>query len=64
MSPRPTAAFDSWESSTFVLETGQRFQGPMTHGGTAPSHYDLHVWTVKRNPKGLFTQYNPRVSCP
>jgi hypothetical protein len=57
----------------FVLDTGQKsaprilgrsFQGPMTHNGTAPSHYDLHVWTVERNPKGLFTQYNPNVSCP
>jgi hypothetical protein len=56
----------------FVLETGQpaprilgqRFQGPMTHSGTAPSHYDLHVWAYKRNPRGLFEQYNPRVSCP
>jgi hypothetical protein len=57
----------------FVLDTGQEtaprilgrsFQGPMTHGGTAPSHYDLHVWTVERNPHGLFEQYNPRVSCP
>jgi hypothetical protein len=36
----------------------------MTHNGTAPSHYDLHVWTVERNPKGLFTEYNPNVSCP
>jgi hypothetical protein len=56
----------------FVLDTaqdaaprilGRSFQGPMTHGGTAPSHYHLHVWTVKRNPRGLFAQYNPRVSC-
>ena len=39
-----------------VLDTGQEkaprilghtFQGPMTHNGTAPSHYDLHVWTVQ-----------------
>lgn len=42
---------------------GQRFDGPMTHGGTAPSHYDLHVWTVRRNPRGVFAPYNPRVSC-
>jgi hypothetical protein len=42
---------------------GHTFQGPMTHNGTAPSHYDLHVWTVERNPRGTFAQYNPRVSC-
>ena len=55
-----------------VLDTGQdaaprilgrSFQGPMTHGGTAPSHYDLHLWAYERNPRGLFAQYNPRVSC-
>ena len=55
-----------------VLDTGQdkaprilghEFQGPMTHNGTAPSHYDLHVWAYERNPRGTFAQYNPRVSC-
>ena len=56
-----------------VLDTGQdkaprilghTFQGPMTHNGTAPSHYDLHVWAYERNPRGTFEQYNPRVRCP
>jgi hypothetical protein len=56
----------------FVLATGQAkaprilgqsFQGPMTHNGTAPAHYDLHVWTYRRNPRGTFEQYNPKVSC-
>ena len=42
---------------------GRRFEGPMNHNGTAPMHYDLHVWTVRRNPRGAFSQYNPRVSC-
>jgi hypothetical protein len=42
---------------------GRRFDGPMDHNGTAPMHYDLHVWTVRRNPRGTFAQYNPRVSC-
>ena len=55
-----------------VLENGQtraprimsrRFDGPMDHNGTAPMHYDLHVWTGRRNPRGSFSQYNPRVSC-
>ncbi len=43
---------------------GRRFDGPMDHNGTVPMHYDLHVWTVRRNPRGAFSQYNPRVSCP
>ena len=55
-----------------VLENGQakaprilghRFDGPMDHNGTAPMHYDLHLWTFRNNPRGAFSQYNPRVSC-
>jgi hypothetical protein len=42
---------------------GRRFDGPMDHNGTAPMHYDLHVWTARKNPRGTFSQYNPRVSC-
>ena len=42
---------------------GERFNGPMNHNGTAPWHFDLHVWTIRRNPRGTFSQYNPRVSC-
>ena len=42
---------------------GRRFDGPMTHNGTAPSHFDLHLWTVRKNPRGTFAQYNRRVSC-
>ena len=43
---------------------GERFDGPMTHNGSAPSHYDLHVWVYAKNPRGVFAQYNPRLSCP
>jgi hypothetical protein len=42
---------------------GRRFQGPMNHNGTAPWHFDLHVWTIRKNPRGTFAQYNRRVSC-
>ena len=42
---------------------GRRFNGPMNHNGAAPWHYDLHVWIIRRNPRGTFAQYNPRVSC-
>jgi hypothetical protein len=42
---------------------GRRFNGPMNHNGTAPWHYDLHVWTVRKNKRGTFAQYNRRVSC-
>ena len=26
-------------------------------------HYDRHVWLYRENPRGLFAQFNPNVSC-
>ncbi len=52
-----------------VLDLGQAaptFGGhPFDVGGTpvpAP-HWSLHVWVHKDNPNGLFTPFNPNVSC-
>ena len=43
---------------------GRAFDGPMPgHEPGQPWHYDLHVWAWRHNPAGLFTQFNPRVSC-
>lgn len=28
-----------------------------------PANYQLHVWAWKRNPKGVFADWNPTVSC-
>jgi hypothetical protein len=28
-----------------------------------PAHYELHVWAWKENPKGIFSDWNPEVSC-
>jgi hypothetical protein len=28
-----------------------------------PAFYELHVWAWKHNPRGMFTDWNPRVSC-
>jgi len=28
-----------------------------------PAHYSLHVWAWKHNPNGVFSMWNPRVSC-
>ena len=28
-----------------------------------PAHYELHVWAWRDNPKGIFVDWNPRVSC-
>lgn len=39
---------------------------PATEGdeahGFAP-HYDRHVWTVRSNPAGILTPFNPNVTC-
>jgi hypothetical protein len=44
---------------------GRSFDGPMLgHAPGMPIHYDLHVWLHKRNPGGLFAQWNPDVRCP
>lgn len=46
---------------------GQPFDGPMQgHHPLMPvemSHYDLHVWLFKSNPKGMFKPTNPAVTC-
>jgi hypothetical protein len=28
-----------------------------------PPYYELHVWAWKRNPNGVFSDWNPKVSC-
>jgi len=45
---------------------GQPFHNPMeghTPESTQPRHYGLHAWLFRPNPKGLFAQFNPTVSC-
>jgi hypothetical protein len=29
----------------------------------SPPFYELHVWAWKQNPNGMFTDWNPKVSC-
>lgn len=42
----------------------QPFNGPMPgHHSQMPIHYDLHVWVWKHNPAGMFTTWNPAISC-
>lgn len=33
------------------------------HEPGMPVHYDFHVWLWKANPAGIFTPFNPLVSC-
>ena len=42
---------------------GQTMEGPMPGHGGGPSHYDIHVWLWEENPNGIFTSFNPNVSC-
>ncbi len=43
---------------------GKAFDGPMPgHNPAMPIHYDLHVWVAEANPTGLFSMFNPAVSC-
>jgi len=46
---------------------GQPFQGPMEgHEPLIPqavTHYDLHAWLFKDNPRGMFAPTNPDVVC-
>jgi hypothetical protein len=43
---------------------GRPLDGPMdAHEPGQPPHYDLHAWIWKGNPSGIFTPFNPNVSC-
>ncbi len=43
---------------------GRTFDGPFAgHEPGMPWHYDLHVWTWRHNPLGMFAPFNPKVSC-
>jgi hypothetical protein len=36
---------------------------PLDEGHMFESHYDRHVWVHRENPNGVFTPFNPAVSC-
>lgn len=43
---------------------GESFEGPMPgHDAGMPWHYDKHVWVWETNPTGVFSQWNPSISC-
>ena len=53
-----------------IVDVGQprpSFGGQLMDVGGTPlpvAHWSLHVWLYEENPNGLFTPFNPRVSCP
>ena len=57
------AAGSDW---TAPMLDGVEFDAHLTeevqHGIPFP-HYDLHVWTWRNNPDGMFKGQNPKVSC-
>ena len=52
-----------------VIDVGQPHphfgNHPFDVGGTPVpvDHYSLHVWVWKNNPWGMYSPYNPKVSC-
>lgn len=43
---------------------GQPFDGPMAgHAPGEPWHFDLHVWAWRNNPDGMFSPWNPSLTC-
>jgi hypothetical protein len=36
---------------------------PMDEAHEFEPHYELHVWTARDNPSGLFAEFNPNVTC-
>ncbi len=68
--PGPTGNLHLVAVEYIVIDVGQpapTFGGqPFDVGGTPVPvpHWSLHVWLHKDNPNGLFTPFNPAVSCP
>ncbi len=58
--PPPPPAFVTPRPTLF----GQDFDGPMPgHDAGMPWHFDLHVWLWRNNPRGMFSPFNPKVTC-
>jgi hypothetical protein len=61
---KPDADQDVKTDSDRPILFGRAFDGPMLgHSPGMPIHFDLHVWLWKHNPTGLFSPWNPDVTC-
>lgn len=57
------AAWDAGNPSPPTL-MGQVFHyngSPNRYG--LPAYYELHVWAWRENPRGMFVDWNPQVTC-
>jgi hypothetical protein len=57
-------AWDAKHPTTPPLLLGHLFHyvgSPNRYG--LPAFYELHVWAWKHNPRGMFADWNPKVSC-
>ena len=59
----PAAAWDPAAPPTFEGEAFAAHLTPEVQHGIPFPHYDLHVWTWRSNPNGMFKPMNPKVSC-
>ena len=57
------AAWDAAHSSPPSLFGHQFELLPATNRYGLPAFYELHAWIWKHNPRGLFYDWNPHVSC-
>ena len=68
--PRENGQLELVAVEYIVIDVGQpapTFDGhPFDVGGTPVpvAHWSLHVWAHRENPNGLFTPFNPSVTCP
>jgi hypothetical protein len=58
---------EAWDANHDALPSlfGEEFEpvGSTNRYGIPP-FYELHAWIWKNNPRGMFDDWNPRVSCP
>jgi len=54
----PVAGWNAIHKSEWPKIMGQQF-----HLNSALGVYELHVWTWKDNPSGMFEDWNPKVAC-
>jgi hypothetical protein len=58
--------YDAWHATNAgpPVLMGQHFNhagSPNRYG--LPAYYQLHVWAWRHNPRGMFANWNPNVSC-